>query len=72
MKLIAPDPEMRVKLLYKYAAKPLLTPMEARFHTCLESMTEQRCRIQVKPRLADVFRHLNGGIGAFNMISQKR
>jgi hypothetical protein len=60
MKLIAPDPEMRVAMPYDYTAKPLLTPTEARFHACLVQITQDRCRIQIKPRLADVFEHEKG------------
>jgi len=70
MKLIAPDPEMRVAMPYTYTAKALLTPTEARFHTCLLQITQERCRIQIKPRLADVFEHEKVN-GAFQMISQK-
>ena len=70
MKLIAPDPAMRVALPYRYAAKPLLTPTEARFHECLLQITQERCLIQIKPRLADVFEHEKVN-GAFQMISQK-
>jgi len=70
MKLIAPDPDMRVAMPYEYAAKPLLTPTEAQFHACLQQITQQRCHIQIKPRLADVFQHEKTN-GAFQMISQK-
>lgn len=70
MKLIAPDPEMRVAMPYTYTAKALLTPTEARFHSCLLQITQERCRIQIKPRLADVFEHEKVN-GAFQMISQK-
>ncbi|WP_395750945.1 DUF2726 domain-containing protein [Prosthecobacter sp.] len=70
MKLIAPDPEMRVAMPYDYTAKPLLTPTEAKFHACLLQITQERCHIQVKPRLADVFQHEKTN-GAFQMISQK-
>ncbi len=70
MKLIAPDPEMRVAMPYAYTAKALLTPTEARFHSCLLQITQERCRIQIKPRLADVFEHEKVN-GAFQMISQK-
>ena len=48
----------------------LLTPTEARFHACLLQITQERCRIQIKPRLADVFQHEKQK-GAFQMISQK-
>lgn len=72
MKLIAPDPEMRVAMPYDYVAKPLLTPTEARFHACLLQITQDRCRIQIKPRLADVFAYdEEDGIGALGMISQR-
>ncbi|MEZ5387413.1 MAG: DUF2726 domain-containing protein [Prosthecobacter sp.] len=70
MKLIAPDPEVRIRMPYEYTAKALLTPTEARFHECLLQITDSRCRIQVKPRLADVFQHENVN-GAFQKISQK-
>lgn len=70
MKLIAPDPEVRMAMPYAYTAKPLLTPTEARFHECLLQITDSRCRIQIKPRLADVFEHEKVN-GAFQMISQK-
>jgi len=70
MKLIAPDPNMRVAIKYDYTAKPLLTPTEAKFHACLLQVTQERCHIQIKPRLADVFQHEKTN-GAFQMISQK-
>ena len=70
MTLIAPDPELRVAMPYAYTAKALLTPTEARFHSCLLQITQERCRIQIKPRLADVFEHEKVN-GAFQMISQK-
>jgi hypothetical protein len=70
MKLIAPDPEVRISLPYEYTAKALLTETEKRFYNCLAQITNARCRIQVKPRLADVFQHERTN-GAFQMISQK-
>ena len=70
MNLIAPLPDTRIACPYHYTPKALLTPTEARFHTCLEEITQQRCRIQIKPRLADVFDHDRVN-GAFQMISQK-
>lgn len=70
MKLIAPDPEVRIHMPYEYTAKPLLTATEQRFYDCLTQITGTRCRIQVKPRLADVFDHERVN-GAFQMISQK-
>lgn len=71
MKLIAPDPEVRIRMPYEYTAKALLTDTERRFYDCLASITDSRCRIQVKPRLANVFQHEKTN-GAFQMISQKR
>lgn len=59
---------MRVAIDYVYTVKSLLTPTEARFYECLEELTQNRCRIQVKPRLADVFQHHGEG---FKQISQK-
>lgn len=66
--LIAPPSGMRVDIDHVYTVKPLLTPTEAQFHDCLEALTQARCRIQVKPRLADVFQHHGSG---FQQISQK-
>ncbi len=71
MKLIAPHSETRIAIDHDYTAKPLLTPTEARFHTCLELISQRRCRIQIKPRLADVFAHAKGDLAGFNKISQK-
>lgn len=71
MKLISPDPEMRLAMPYEYSAKPLLTPTEAKFHACLLQITQERCRIQIKPRLADVFQSTVHDIGALNKIAQK-
>jgi hypothetical protein len=70
MKLIAPDPEVRIRMPYEYTAKALLTDNERRFYDCLAQITDSRCRIQIKPRLADVFEHEKVN-GAFQMISQK-
>ncbi len=70
MQLIAPHPETRIALDWRYEAKPLLTPTEAAFHRCLMSLSNDRCHILCKPRLADFLRHLEGE-GAFNKISQK-
>lgn len=71
MKLIAPHSETRVAIEHAYTAKPLLTSTEARFHQCLEAITQKRCRIQIKPRLADVFQHAKGDFAGFARISQK-
>ena len=70
MKLIAPDPDMRLRMKYVYEAKALLTPTETRFFDCLHHITQGRCHIQVKPRLADVFTAKKGP-WAFQKISQK-
>ncbi|MCB1277896.1 DUF2726 domain-containing protein [Prosthecobacter sp.] len=70
MQLIAPDPDMRLRFKHPYASKPLLTETEARFFECLFQITQGRCHIQVKPRLADVFQHPKVP-GAFQRISQK-
>lgn len=70
MKLIAPDPDMRLRVKYVYEAKALLTPTEARFFDCLHQITQGRCHIQVKPRLADFFTAKKGP-WAFQKISQK-
>ena len=71
MKLIAPNPEVRVAIDHDYTPKPLLTPTEAIFHKCLVALSENRVRIQCKPRLADVFDHAKGDQGGFKKISQK-
>lgn len=71
MILIAPPPETRVAIDHHYTVRSLLTPTEARFHACLEHVTEQRCRIQIKPRLADIFQHERQDMAAFNRISSR-
>lgn len=70
MKLIAPNPEVRVAFHHDYRPKPLLTASEAKFHTCLLALSDSRIRIQCKPRLADVFDH-GKELSALNKISQK-
>ena len=70
MKLIAPNHGMRLVMPWTYQAQPLITPAEARFHACLVRISQNRCLIQVKPRLADVFKAVSG-LGAFQKISQK-
>lgn len=70
MRLIAPHHGLRLSRPWVYEAQPLLTPTEARFHACLVQISGNRCHIQVKPRLADVFKAVSG-IGAFQKISQK-
>ena len=69
MQLIAPNRESRVSHEHLYTPKALLNPSEARFHACLVSLSQNRCRILCKPQLTDVFDH-HDGIG-FNKISQK-
>lgn len=71
VKLIAPQPDTRIAIDHDYTVKPLLTATEARFHACLDLLTHGRCRIQVKPRLADIFDHEKGDLRGFNKISQK-
>lgn len=71
MNLIAPNPKVRVAIDHDYRPKALLTPTEAKSHHCLMSLSENRVRIQCKPRLADVFDHAKGDLAAFNKISQK-
>lgn len=70
MQLISPHPDTRVALAWKYSAKPLLTPTEANFHRVLQSVSDRRCHILCKPRLADFLDH-GGDLTAFNKISQK-
>ena len=70
MQLISPPPDTRIALEWKYQPKPLLTPTEASFHGVLESLSDGRCHILCKPRLADFLNHGNDGV-AFNKISQK-
>jgi len=69
MRLIAPNPETRIAFDHRYTPKALLTPSEARFHQCLDALSQQRCRILCKPRLADVFQHHD--LTGFNKVSQK-
>ncbi|MCA1962483.1 MAG: DUF2726 domain-containing protein [Prosthecobacter sp.] len=70
MKLICPPPETRISLEHTYAAKPLLTPTEASFDKLLRSLSDGRCHILCKPRLADFLDH-GQDVVAFNKISQK-
>lgn len=70
MKLIAPQPDTRIALPQRYAPKALLTPCEARFHGVLSSLSDGRCHILCKPRLADFLDHGRDKT-AFNKISQK-
>lgn len=71
MILIAPAPNTRIAIEHKYAVKALLTSSEARFYDCLERLTEGRCRIQAKPRLADIFQHEKHDQAAFNRVSSR-
>ena len=72
MKLIAPDPGVRLAALsHEYSAKPLLTTVEGRFFRMLTTtIAADGVYIVCKPRLADFVQH-SGGIAAFNRISQK-
>ncbi len=70
MQLIAPPADTRIALEWRYQAKPLLTPTEAHFHSVLTSLSDGRCHILCKPRLADFLNHLEGA-NAFQKISQK-
>ena len=70
MQLIAPHSETRVAIEHDYKAKPLLTKWEAVLFNCLEKLTQGRCRILCKPRLADFIDHPEEN-GAFQRISQK-
>lgn len=69
MRLIAPNPDTRIAFDHRYTPKPLLTPSEATFHSLLSSMSQNRCQILCKPRLADVFQHHD--LTGFNKVSQK-
>lgn len=71
VKLVAPSPGTRIAIPHRYTPKALLTATEARFHAALGSISGDRCLIQVKPRLADVFAHEKGDNGGFAKISQK-
>jgi hypothetical protein len=70
MQLIAPPADTRIALEWKYQPKALLTPTEVSFHGVLQSLSDGRCHIVCKPRLADFLQHVSGA-GAFNKISQK-
>ncbi|SKA75707.1 Protein of unknown function [Prosthecobacter debontii] len=70
MQLIAPNTDTRIALEWKYQAKPLLSSTEAHFHTVLASLSDGRCHILCKPRLADFLDHGHDKV-AFNKISQK-
>lgn len=70
MQLIAPSPDTRIALEWRYQAKPILTPTESSFHTVLQSLSDGRCHILCKPRLADFLDHGHDKV-AFNKISQK-
>jgi len=70
MQMIAPPPETRIALEWKYQPKALLTVTEAAFHQVLNSLSDGRCHILCKPRLADFLQHVSGA-GAFQKISQK-
>ena len=69
MRLLEPAPETSTPG-HRYTPRCLLTPTEAQFHACLESISGARCRIVCKPRLADFIQH-HSGIGSFAKISQR-
>jgi very-short-patch-repair endonuclease len=69
VKLIAPPIDTRIAFPHHYTAKALLTASEAKFHSCLEDLSQRRCKILCKPRLADVFKHEDSA--GFNKVSQK-
>ncbi len=71
MNLIAPEPGTRLAALkHDYAAKPLLTEVEAKFFEILAQISGDRVHIVCKPRLADLIDHAKEQ-GAFQAISQK-
>ena len=70
MQLISPHADTRIALQWKYKPKPLLTPTEATLQLVLESLSNGRCHILCKPRLADFSQHVSGEF-AFQKISQK-
>ncbi len=69
MRLIAPHHDTRIAYKHDYSAKPLLTPSESRLFTSLTHMSQGRCLIACKPRLADFIQHHDWA--GFNKISQK-
>lgn len=71
MKLIAPPSDTRIAIDHDYTVKAVLTRSEQRFHACLAALSQKRCEILVKPRLADVFQHAKGDGAGFNKISEK-
>lgn len=71
MKLIAPDPEVRVRFRNVYASTPLFTPTERLFFTCLQYITQGRCQLFAKVNLADIIKPLSGKIGDRNQIDKK-
>ncbi len=71
VKLIAPHCDTRIAIEHEYTPKPLLSRPEAILQSYLDAISQNRCRILVKPRLADVFQHAKGDLGGFNGISQK-
>ncbi len=71
MQLIVPDPEVRVRYRNVYASKPLFTPTEQEFFTCLQHLTQGRCLLFAKVNLADIIKPLSGKIGDRNQIDKK-
>jgi hypothetical protein len=70
MQLIAPHPDVRVSIEHDYTSKAVLTRSEASLFFCLDQLSQGRCRILCKPRIADFIQHPKER-GAFNKISQK-
>ena len=71
MNLIAPPSETRIAFDHTYTVKQALTASEGQFYNCLELLSQHRCKILCKPRLADVFQHSQGDSSGFNKVSQK-
>lgn len=69
MRLIAPHPDVRVSFTRHYTAKTLLTATESKLYTSLAKLSQGRCIIACKPRLADFIQHYDRT--GFNKISQK-
>jgi len=69
MRLIAPHHDTRIAYTHRYSTKTLLTPSESRLFVSLTAMSQGRCLIACKPRLADFIQHYD--LAGFNKISQK-
>lgn len=71
MNLVAPDPDVRLVLRDRFEARPLLTENETRFFHTLQQLSQNRCHIFVKPRLADFITSIGGKRGDMNRIEKK-